>query len=71
MPVGLILVVTGLVLVFATSLVTLGWILFGIGAGIIVLNLVLAVFLGAKFKKEWNKTNAWIDQGHARMRKRP
>lgn len=71
MPVGLLLVVAGLVVVFVTSFVTLGWILFGIGLGIIVLNLLVILFFGAKFRKEWKKNSAWIDEGHARLRKRP
>lgn len=50
MPIGLLLLIAGLVVLFVTSFVTLGWILVGIGAGIVVLNVLLfgVALLGAK-----------------------
>lgn len=53
MPVGLVLVVAGLILVFATSYVTLGWILFGIGVGISLVALLVFGVITRMFTKQF------------------
>jgi hypothetical protein len=62
MPWVLILIVAGLVLVFATSYVTLGWILVGLGVALsVVMWLFVALLIGAATKqtKKYKKFGGW------------
>ena len=62
MPWGLILIVAGLVLVYATTLSTLGWILFAIGVVLVVVPLLLfaaAATFVTKKHKDYKKFGGW------------
>jgi amino acid transporter len=62
MPWALILVVAGLVLVYVTTMATLGWILFSIGIVLFVVPILLfavGLMFFNKKSKEYKKFGGW------------
>lgn len=55
MPWALILVVAGLVLVYATSYVTLGWILVAIGGALLLVTGVIFMFIANSARKRFKE----------------